>query len=111
MLLTGFPAPFVRSPDCTTLRSLLATGQNRKAFPDAGVGSPVRACETAILLIRSNRGIIQTQTGRFRRVSYSGPSAEPADCTKRDQRLKPSSAHFERDARSRVRTNKVFPCM
>jgi hypothetical protein len=29
MLLTAFPAAFVRSPDCTTLRSLLATSQNR----------------------------------------------------------------------------------
>jgi len=29
-LLTGFPAAFVRSPDCTTWRSLRATNQNRK---------------------------------------------------------------------------------
>jgi hypothetical protein len=27
MLLTGFPAAFVRSPDCTTWRSLRATNQ------------------------------------------------------------------------------------
>jgi len=37
--------------------------------------SPVWVCETVILLIRISREIIQTQTRRFRRVSYISSAA------------------------------------
>ena len=89
LLLTGFPAAFVRSPDCTIWRSLGATSEYRKP-PERGMNSTVVVCETGTLLVGATRWSIQGQTPGLGRVSYIGLTAatQASRCTKRDQQSK-----------------------
>src|ERR1700690_2130210 len=75
MLLTGFPAGFVRSPDRATLRSLFVIIQNRKTSPIAGMGSPFRVCATATLPVPHQARNYTSSDTTLLSVSYSGLSA------------------------------------
>jgi len=66
MLLTGFPAAFVRSPECTTWRSLRATNQNRKP-------SQMREVELALNL--RNSGPSRHIDHEFRQACFASLSA------------------------------------
>src|ERR1700733_14068988 len=72
VLLTGFPSAFGRSPDCTILRSLLATNQNRKTSRtrDALTRQGVRKQE--LCLFRTIREIIDDPPFPQRRPFLEG---------------------------------------
>jgi hypothetical protein len=77
MLLTGLPAGFVRSPDCTILRFLFATSQNRKASRTRAMNSSRQSLRNSNFAGPHYREIIQTQTLRFCRVSYHSLRFKP----------------------------------
>lgn len=57
LLLTDFPARFLRSPDCPIWGSLCAINQTQY-LPDAAMNSPIMLGQTETLLIRGPRRII-----------------------------------------------------
>lgn len=78
LLPTGFPAAFVRSPDCTTWRSFRATSEKPINLPDAGRTRPRSCLKQKFCLFALPGEVYRFQTRTFGRVSYIGAATASA---------------------------------